>query len=109
MDEKSPIELILLEYRCRDFDDRTIILRIKNAPFGASRIQQVAWGVSPSFPAGNPPVFPIYYEVTGFSQEGNSRVMRLPHSGELVDYKPSFEEAFKRAYALAKERALEYT
>lgn len=109
MEDKDPIEVILLEYRCRDYDDRTFILRIKNAPWGASKIQQIAWGVSPNKTAGDPPVFCIYRGVTGFSPEGNEQVRNLPHEGELADYKPSFEEAFKRAYDLAKERATIYT
>jgi len=106
MNNGSPVELILLEYQCRDFNDRTIILRIKNSPFGTSNIQQVAWGVSPNFPVLTPPVFAIYQEVTGFTPKGNDRVMALPFGGQLVDCKHSFDDAMKRAYELAQEDAL---
>ena len=106
---KGLVEVILLEYQCRDYDNRVFVLRINNSPWGASRIQQIAWGVSPNHTSGNPPVFCVYRRVTGFSLKGNAQLMNLPHEGELADYKPTFEEAYNRAYELAKERANIYT
>lgn len=104
------VEVILMEYRCRDFDERAFVLRILNNPFGGSRIQQVAWGVSPNFPLKTiPPLFPIYTNTTGFSKEANDKVRELPFRGKLVDHKTTFEEAVNRAYDLAMEQSQIYT
>ncbi|MEK6825409.1 MAG: hypothetical protein AABY00_01345 [Nanoarchaeota archaeon] len=107
-DDNKPVEVILLEYECRDYGSRAFVLRIKNTPWGASRIQQVVWGVSYILEKENPPLFPIYYNVTGFNKGSNDLIMAVPFEGRLADIKPSFDEAVVRAYELAKKWAEAY-
>lgn len=66
------------------------------------RIGQVAWGI-PCDPTSVPPIFPVYRQATGFSEEGNARVLDVAFGkGRVVAHGNTFEEAVQKAYGLAR-------